>query len=79
MQEVYNDGSLGLIKTAETLEKLLPDIKKALACSTVKFVKVFNNKKKVGIKEVLKDLTELVTEDEEKAKSPFRTFSKKRR
>ena len=47
MQEVYEDGSLGEVKTADTLEDLLPMIKASLANSHVKYVKVFNNGEKV--------------------------------
>lgn len=47
MQEVFEDGSLGEIKTADTLEDLLPMIKESLAHPRVKYVKVFNNGKKV--------------------------------
>lgn len=47
MQEVYKDGSLGEIKTADTLEDLIPMIKKSLAHPRVKYVKIFNNGKKV--------------------------------
>lgn len=80
MQEVYKDGSLGEVKTADILEDLLPMIKKSLAKSEVKYVKIFNapDGSKVQANEHLKDLKELVTEDEEKMKSPFRTFPRKR-
>ena len=47
MQEVYEDGSLGEVKTADTLEDLLPMIKASLAHPRVKYVKIFNNGKKV--------------------------------
>lgn len=51
MQEVYEDGSLGEIKTADSLEDLLPMIKKSLGHPRVKYVKVFNNGKKVQAEE----------------------------
>lgn len=47
MQEVYEDGSVGEVKTADTLEDLLPMIKESLANPRVKYVKVFNNGQKV--------------------------------
>lgn len=51
MQEVYENGSLGEIKTADTLEGLLPMIKKSLAHPRVKYVKVFKNAEKVQSQE----------------------------
>lgn len=51
MQEVYEDGSLGEIKTANTLEALLPMIKVSLAHPRVKYVKVFYNEEKVQAQE----------------------------
>jgi len=41
MQEVYHDGTKGKPKSAETLEELLPDIKKALEDPRVNHVKLF--------------------------------------
>ena len=51
MQEVYNDGSVGKIKTADTLEDLLPIIKQSLAHPRVKYVKIFKNGQKVQLEE----------------------------
>lgn len=51
MQEVFEDGSLGEIKTADTLEDLLPMIKKSLAHPRVKYVKIFNNGEKIQSEE----------------------------
>lgn len=51
MQEVYEDGSKGEIKTADTLEELLPMIKESLGHPRVKYVKVFNNGKRVQSEE----------------------------
>ena len=51
MQEVFEDGSLGEVKTADTLEDLLPMIKESLAHPRVKYVKVFNNGEKVQVEE----------------------------
>lgn len=42
MQEIKNDGTEGEVKTADTLEELLPEIKKSLAKPDVRCVKVFN-------------------------------------
>jgi len=41
MQEVMKDGSKGKIKTAATLEELLPEIEKSLKKEEVDHVKVF--------------------------------------
>lgn len=51
MQEVFEDGSVGEIKTADTLEELLPMIKESLSHPRVKYVKVFNNGRKVQSEE----------------------------
>lgn len=51
MQEVFNDGSLGEMKTADTLEDLLPMIKASLAHPRVKYVKIFNNGSKVQVEQ----------------------------
>lgn len=82
MQEVYKDGSLGELQTADSLEDLLPMIKESLAKPEVKYVKIFNapDGKRVQANEHLKDLEELVTEDELKANPPVTlTFPWKRR
>ena len=41
MQEVLKDGSVGEIKTANTLEELLPEIKKSLEKNEVDYVKLY--------------------------------------
>lgn len=41
MQEVYHDGTESKPKVADTLEGLLPDIKKSLRDPKVKYVKLF--------------------------------------
>ena len=49
MQEVYHDGTEGKPKSADTLEELIPDIKKALEDPKVNHVKLFiprRNRKK---------------------------------
>ena len=51
MQEVYDDGSLGEVKTANTLEALLPMIKASLAHPRVKYVKIFNNGNKIQLEQ----------------------------
>ncbi len=51
MQEVYDDGSLGEVKTANTLEALLPMIKALLAHPRVKYVKIFNNGNKIQLEQ----------------------------
>ena len=51
MQEVYHDGSLGEIKTANTLEELLPMIKESLAHPRVMYVTVSINGQKVQVEE----------------------------
>lgn len=51
MQEVYDDGTLGEMKQANTLEALLPMIKVSLAHPRVKYVKVFNNGQNVQAEE----------------------------
>ena len=58
MQEVFEDGTLGEIKTADTLEELLPMIKESLANPRVKYVKVFNSPdgKRVQANEHKKDI-----------------------
>ena len=38
MQEVYYDGSKGGVKTADTLEELVPEIKKSLKNPKVAYV-----------------------------------------
>lgn len=86
MQEVYEDGSVGEVKTADTLEELLPMIKKSLANPRVKYVKVFNNGNRVQAeqerttnKEEFKNLMESVTKDERSKKAVTKTFPSKRR
>ena len=51
MQEIFTDESLGEMKMADTLEDLIPMIKKSLAHPRVKYVKIFNNGEKVQIEE----------------------------
>lgn len=41
MQEVYHDGTEGKPKQADTLEDLIPEIKKSLKKKKVAYVKLF--------------------------------------
>lgn len=87
MQEVYEDGSLGEMKQADTLEDLLPMIKASLAHPRVKYVKIFNNGKKVQAeqerttnKEVMEEIMKSEPEQNvEKMKAVTKTFPGKRR
>lgn len=86
MQEVMHDGSLGEMKTADTLEDLIPMIKKSLAHPRVKYVKIFNNGNKVQIeqerttdKEEFKSLSKEMFEDNRQKRVASRTFPRKRR
>lgn len=62
MQEIHHDGSLGELHTADTLEELLPMIKKSLAKPEVKYVKIFNAPKDEGVhaNEHKKDLLDVL-------------------
>lgn len=86
MQEVYNDDSLGEMKTADTLEELIPMIKASLAHPRVKYVKIFNNGNKVQIEqerttdnEEFKSLSKEMFEYNRQKRVATRTFPKKRR
>ena len=81
MQEVYEDGTVVEVKTANTLEALLPMIKASLAHPRVKYVKIFNNGEKVQAeeerttnKEEMKNIMLSLAEDEETKKAVKRTF-----
>lgn len=51
MQEVFKNGSEGEVHVEDTIEDLVPHIKKSLEDPNVKFVKVFRGKKLlVGVK-----------------------------
>lgn len=85
MQEVYEDGSLGEMKTADTLEDLIPMIKASLAHPRVKYVKIFNNGNKVQIeqerttdKEEFKSLSKEMFENNRQKRVATRTFPRKR-
>ena len=80
MQEVHHDGSLGEIKTANTLEELLPMIKESLANPRVKYIKIFNNGEKMQAEEERttnkEEMKELLGEMK---KTVTRTFPSKRK
>jgi rubrerythrin len=91
MQEHFEDGSLGELHTANSLEELLPAIKKSLANPKVKFVKIWTEptgkhaiKNKVSAMEEVKtaseELKELVGETtiEGSKKPATRTIPRKR-
>lgn len=58
MQTVYKDGTEGEIHVENTIEDLLPHIKKALENPSVKYVKVFRAENKITSEEKRKDLLE---------------------
>lgn len=62
MQEVFEDGSLGELHIADTLEELLPLIKKSLANPRVKYIMVSNaaDGKKVQANEHKKETKDLL-------------------
>lgn len=62
MQSEFKDGSLGEVITADTLEALIPQIKKALANPDVKCVRVFNSGSKVQVEEERKACKEQMEE-----------------
>ena len=82
MQEIMKDGSEGKCFVEDTVEDLVPHIKKSLSDPNVKFVKVFKGAKIVPSKagppfeqretftagEEKKDLIEQIIEDDKKEK-----------
>ncbi len=80
MQEVYHDGSVGKALTADRLEDLIPMIKESLTNPRVKYVKIFNNGKKMQAEEERttnkEEMKELLGEMK---KTVTRTFPSKRR
>lgn len=94
MQEHFEDGSLGELHTADSLEELLPAIKKSLANPKVKFVKIWNAPTgKHAVKNRVSAMEEVKTQTEEfkeilegpaegkkgKKQDATRTFPRKRR
>jgi len=79
MQEIMKDGSEGKRYEADTIEDLIPQIKKSLETPDVKYVKVFKattpvtNEESFTVEEEKKDLIEQIIEDDkkEKKKRPF--------
>ena len=59
MQEVYKNGTEGEIHVENTIEDLLPHIKKSLENPNVKYVKVFRGK-------TLKNEKKFTSEEEKK-------------
>jgi len=64
MQEVYHDGSKGKIKKFNSLEEMLPELKKSLENENVKYIKIFKIREegKVAKEEVNKDLLDVLEE-----------------
>ncbi len=82
MQEIYEDGSVGKVKIADTLEDLLPMIKESLDHPRVKYVKVFNNGKKVQSEETRttnREVMEEIMQFEPEQNKVTRTFPSGRR
>ncbi len=80
MQEVHHDGSVGKVLTADRLEDLIPMINESLAHPWVKYVKIFNNGKKLQAEEERttnkEEMKELLGEIK---KTVTRTFPSRRR
>lgn len=89
MQEYFEDGSLRELHTADSLEELVPAIKKSLANPKVKFVKIWNEptgkhaiKNKVSAvaevktpsEEVKEFMGESAEEKKQKKQTPAKTF-----
>ena len=71
MQEVFKNGSEGEVHVADTIEDLVPHIKKSLEDPNVKYVKVFRgilpeNEKRVVAEEEKKNMIEQIIEDDKK-------------
>ena len=71
MQEVYQNGSEGEVHIADTLEDLLPHIKKSLENPNVKFVKVFRgktlkNEKRFTVEEEKKNILDEINSEGKK-------------
>lgn len=62
MQEIMEDGSEGKAFVEDTIEELLPHIKKSLEDPKVKYVKVFRGKKLEQIP--FEDKEEFIAEEE---------------
>ena len=62
MQEIYHNGSVGGVKTAKTVEELLPHIKLSLASPLVKCVKVYlvANSTKVASEEEFHNIKDVI-------------------
>ena len=62
MQEIMKDGSEGKALVEDTIEDLIPHIKKSLSDPNVKYVKVFRGKKLAQIP--FEDKEEFIAEEE---------------
>ncbi|MBA7545936.1 hypothetical protein ES705_38318 [subsurface metagenome] len=88
MQEILEDGSEGKAFVENTIEDLLPHIKKSLEDPKVKYVKVFRGKKLgqipfedkeefIAEEEKCDVIEEILNEDEEKKKTQLRIPGKR--
>lgn len=68
MQEIMKDGSEGKTFVEDTIEELLPHIKKSLEDPNVKYVKVFRGKTLVAglLKPGIREQEKFVAEEEKK-------------
>jgi len=66
MQEIMKDGSEGKTVVKNTIEDLLPDIKKSLEDPNVAFVKVFRGKRLITNAEGLREQKTVVAQEEKK-------------
>jgi len=72
MQEIMEDGSEGEVHIADTIEDLVPHIKKSLENPKVKFVKVYTGKsimggkKKFTAEEEKKNIMDEIAEEKKK-------------
>jgi len=68
MQEIMKDGSEGKVHVEDTIEDLVPHIKKSLEDPNVKFVKVFRGAIFAGIKKPsTKEEVRFVAEEEKRS------------
>lgn len=80
MQEVLKDGSEGKAFVEDTIEELLPHIKKSLLDPNVKYVKVFS--KTVNAKEIFnaeeekKNVIDQIIEDDKREKEGKKKYRK---
>jgi len=91
MQEIMKDGSVGEIHVANTIEDLVPYIRRSLGNPNVKFVKVFRGKtlvagllkpgtreqEKFVAEEEKKNMKEQIIEDDKKEKKGKKKYRKR--